>query len=134
MDQPIDYSRFNEGRHVNYWELDKALQYEVRRTYKSEDYEWAEDRLSNFGEIVGEVIADNADVIDDNGPELRTYDKHGNLINEVDYHPAQFENEQLTYGKGIVADSFKAPPGRDKPMPLTHNLAMEYLLCYVEVG
>ncbi|MDG5758485.1 acyl-CoA dehydrogenase family protein [Natronococcus sp. A-GB1] len=134
MDDGIDYGRYEEGRNVNYWELDRTLQRELRRTYTDEAFEWAEPRLEAFGETVGHMIADNADYIDDHGPELEPYDKHGEVQNRVRYPAEQFENERLAYEAGIVADVFEAPPGREEPMALSHNLAMQYLLCYADPG
>ncbi|WP_137291044.1 acyl-CoA dehydrogenase family protein [Natronorubrum halophilum] len=134
MSSSIDYGRFDEGRAVNYWELDRTLEREVRRIYTADEFEWAESRLSAFGERVGHTIADNADYVDDHGPELEPYDKHGEIQNLVRYPAEQLENERLAYEMGIVADSFEAPPGRDEPMPLSHTLAMQYLLCYADAG
>ncbi|ELZ02913.1 acyl-CoA dehydrogenase domain-containing protein [Natrialba chahannaoensis JCM 10990] len=133
-DAGIDYGTFEDGRHVNYWELDQTLQRELRRGYTDDEFDWAESRLSAFGETVGNTIADNADDIDGHGPELEPYDKYGEVQNWVRYPEAQYENERLTYEQGIVADSFEAPPGRDEPMPLSHNLAMQYLLSYSDPG
>ncbi|ADD05416.1 acyl-CoA dehydrogenase [Natrialba magadii ATCC 43099] len=133
-DVGIDYGTFEEGRHVNYWELDQTLQRELRRGYTDDEFDWAESRLSAFGETVGHTIADNADDIDNHSPELEPYDKYGEVQNWVRYPEAQYENERLTYEQGIVADSFEAPPGRDEPMPLSHNLAMQYLLSYADPG
>ncbi|SDK35270.1 acyl-CoA dehydrogenase family protein [Natronorubrum texcoconense] len=134
MSDGIDHGQFAEGRHVNYWKLDRALERELRRIYTDDEFEWAESRLSEFGEIVGHTIADNADYIDDHGPELEPYDKHGEVQNRVRYPAEQLENERLAYEMGIVSDSFEAPPGREEPMPLSHNLAMQYLLCYADPG
>ncbi|MFC7237105.1 acyl-CoA dehydrogenase family protein [Saliphagus sp. GCM10025317] len=133
-DDRIDYGALKEGRHVNYWTLDRTLQREVARIYTEDELEWARPRLKAFGELVGHTVTDNADVIDDHGPELEPYDKHGEVQNRVRYPPEQLENERLVYESGIVADAFEAPPGRDEPMPLAHNLAMQYLLCYADVG
>ncbi len=134
MSQGIDFGEFDEGRGVNYWELDRALQRELERIYTSSEFEWAESKLSSFGRTVGHTIADNADYIDDNGPVLESYDKHGEIQNYVRYPAEQHEDEQLAYEAGIVADSFHAPPGREEPMPFSHNLAMQYLLCYADPG
>ncbi len=133
-DTPIDYGQFDEGRHCNYWRLDRTLQRELERVYPEAAYEWAEPRLSAFGEVVGHTIADNADYIDDHGPELHTYDKHGEVQNFVRYPAEQAENERLTYESGVVADVFRAPPGREEPMPLTHYFGMLYLLAYAETS
>ncbi|MXV62949.1 acyl-CoA dehydrogenase [Natronorubrum sp. JWXQ-INN-674] len=134
MSSSIDYGQFEEGRAVNYWALDRTIRRELRRIYTDEEFEWAEPRLAEFGECVGHTIADNADFVDDHGPELEPYDKHGDIQNCVRYPAEQLENERLAYEQGIVADAFEAPPGRDEPMPLSHNLAMQYLLCYADAG
>ncbi|HKJ58364.1 MAG TPA: acyl-CoA dehydrogenase family protein, partial [Halobacteriales archaeon] len=134
MSSGIDYGQFEEGRHVNYWELDRTIQRELRRVYAPDEFEWAEQRLADFGEVIGHTVADNADYIDAHGPELHTYDERGAVQNFVRYPAEQIEDEQLTYGAGVVADSFVAPPGRDEPMPFSHYLGMLYLLGYAESG
>ncbi|WP_435318217.1 acyl-CoA dehydrogenase family protein [Haloarchaeobius sp. TZWSO28] len=131
---PIDYGRFEDGRHVNYYDLDHTVRREVARVTPRTDYGWADEQLRSFGQVVGDTIADNADRIDEHGPILHTYDRNGGVRNFVEYHPKQVENERLAYGAGIVSDSFEAPPGRDDPLPLTHHLAMEYLLSYADPG
>ncbi|WP_049889302.1 acyl-CoA dehydrogenase family protein [Natronolimnohabitans innermongolicus] len=134
MSEGVDYGQFEEGRHVNYWDLDHPLERALRRTYTDEEYEWAEPHLAAFGETVGRTIADNADYVDDHGPELHTYDDLGEVWNHVRYPLEQIENDRLAYEQGIVADSFRAPPGREEPMPLSHTLSMQYLLSYADVG
>ncbi|ELY97852.1 acyl-CoA dehydrogenase family protein [Natrialba asiatica] len=134
MDEGIDYAEFSDGRDVNYWTLDRTLRREVRRVYTDDEFTWAESRLADFGGTVGHTIAANADDIDDHGPELEPYDRDGEVQNLVRYPERQYENERLAYGRGIVADAFEAPPGRDEPMGLAHNLAMQCLLSYADPG
>ncbi|KDE59195.1 acyl-CoA dehydrogenase [Halostagnicola sp. A56] len=134
MRSRIDFGEFEEGRGVNYWTLDRTLQRELERIYTESEFAWAAPRLSSFGRAVGHTIADNADYIDDDGPVLESYDKHGEIQNYVRYPAEQHENEKLAYEAGIVADSFRAPPDREEPMPYSHNLAMQYLLSYADPG
>jgi len=134
MVDAIDYGQFEEGRHCNYWNLDQTIQRELARVYPDEAFAWAEPRLSDFGGVVGQVMADNADYVDRHGPELHTHDKHGAVQNLVRYPAEQVKTERLAYGAGVVADSFRAPPGRDDPLPLTHYLGMLYLLSYAETS
>ncbi|WP_458186908.1 acyl-CoA dehydrogenase family protein [Haladaptatus sp. NG-WS-4] len=126
-----DYGQFDRGRGMNYWEYDPVLRYEVARAYPGDP---PEERFAEFGDLVGTTVADNADVIDRHGPTLHRYDRHGRLVNDVEYHPAQRENEALVYGAGIVADSLRSPPGSDEPEPILHHLTMDYLLAYTDVG
>ncbi|WP_049998340.1 acyl-CoA dehydrogenase family protein [Halococcus sediminicola] len=133
--EAIDYGAFEAGRDVNYWDLDRTLQFEARRTYPDEEFAWAESRLAEFGAVVGSTVADNADRIDRHGPELHSYDKEGEIKNEVEYHPTQHDNERIAYEEfGLTHDAFHAPPGRDEPMGLTHTLTQQTLLSYVDMG
>ena len=133
--EAIDYGQFEEGRDVNYWTLDHTLQSEAKRTYPDEEFAWAESMLEDFGDVVGSTVADNADCIDRHGPELHTYDRHGDIKNEVEYHPKQHENERIAYEEfGLTHDAFHAPPGREEPVGLTHSLMMQALLSYVDPG
>jgi acyl-CoA dehydrogenase len=143
MDGGIDYGQFEAGRYLNYWERDRTLQREIRRAFEEvsfgdgtqdDPFEWAEPRLSAFGELIGHTVADNADYIDDHGPELHTYDELGDVQNFVRYPAEQFEDERAVYEWGIVADVFEAPPGREQPMPFSHYLAGLHLLSYAEGG
>jgi len=130
----LDYTGFDRGRDLNFWHHDPVLRSEVERTYAETDLDWAEPRLEAFGGLVGEKVAENANLIDQHGPELNTYDRHGEVVNEVSYHPAQLENERAVYEAGAVADSFRAPPERENRLPLLHNLAHDYLLSYADIG
>ena len=134
MDEGLDYGQFERGRHLNYWGVDRTLQRELERVYDGDEFDWAEPRLADFGHLIGHTVADNADYIDDHGPELHTYDRFGEVQNFVRYPAEQFENERAVYEAGIVADAFEAPPGRDEPMPISHYLGMLHLLSYAEGG
>ncbi|MFP4175249.1 MAG: acyl-CoA dehydrogenase family protein, partial [Halobacteriales archaeon] len=130
----VEYTGYDEGRGMNYWNVDPVLRREVERVYSEDEYSWGEQRLSKFGGLVGERVADNSDIIDDNPPELETYDRYGDVLNRVSYHPAQGENDRIAFENGAVADSFRAPEGRDEPMPVTHSLVHYYLICYCDIG
>ena len=132
---PIDYARLEEGRECNYWALDPTLRFEARRVYPDDEFEWAEGVLSNYGEALGTRMADNADRIDEDGHELRAFDKYGDRRNEIEYHPLLEEQEEITYEEfGLTHDAFHAPPGREEPVGLTHTLMMQALLSYVDSG
>jgi len=134
MEDATDYARFEDGTGCNVWDLDRTLRFEARRAYPDAEWNWVEDHLSEWGEIVGTTIAENSAVIDRHGPELSTYDRDGDLANDVEYHPLQYENERLAYEHGIVADSFRPPPTRSEPMGLVHHLLMNGLLSYADPG
>ena len=130
----VDYDRLEDSIGLNYWEYDPVFREEVSRLYDTADLEDATARLETLGEIVGETIVPNATTVDENGPELSTHDRDGTVVNEVEYHPAHLENERLAFEHGCVADSFRAPPGREEPLPLVHSLAASYMLSYADGG
>jgi acyl-CoA dehydrogenase len=132
--RPLDFGRFERGRGTNYWALDPALRRELRRSLPDGDREFAAERLRSLGGAVAGTVADNADVLDRNPPELHTYDRHGDVANRIAYHPAQAENERVVVEHGVVADAFEAPEGRADPLPFAHSLAACYLLNYADTG
>src|SRR5271155_378596 len=75
----VDYNLFTS---------DQVLVEAIRR----EGADWAEAKLEQFGQIVGsrEVI-DWGFKANQNPPVLRTFDRFGNRIDEVDFHPSWYE-------------------------------------------
>ncbi|WP_264555250.1 acyl-CoA dehydrogenase family protein [Halocatena marina] len=132
---PIDYSDWEAGRDCNYWTLDRTLQAAAQRAYSEEDFEWAEPRLRELGSVTGNTIVDHSDTIDRHGPELHSYDRWGEIQNEVEYHPKQYENERITYSEfGLSHDVFHAPADREEPLGFAHALTMETILSFVDPG
>ncbi|WP_336003155.1 acyl-CoA dehydrogenase family protein [Halorientalis halophila] len=134
VDTPIDYGRLDAGRHVNYWAIDPALRAEVERAYPDAEFEWAEPKLSDLGELTGHEITDNAEIIDREGHDLRTYDRDGEVQNHVEYHPLQHENDELVYDRGVTHDIFHPPPGRDEPLGFQHVLTQQTILSFADGG
>ncbi|WP_410767335.1 acyl-CoA dehydrogenase family protein [Haloferax sp. DFSO60] len=134
MTNKKSYESLDSGQGINYWHHAPPLQNEARRVYPDDEFQWAEPHLETFGELVGTVVAENSDIVDEHGPELHTYDEYGEVQNEVEYHPAQLENERLVYESGIVADAFSPPVGRDEPLGLIHTLTMQLVLSYADTG
>lgn len=132
---PFDYSTLESGRDCNYWELDRTIQSAARRAYDDQEFEWAEQRLRDLGEVTGTTIVENSEIIDRNGPELHTYDRWGEVQNEIEYHPKQYENERITYSEfGLSHDVFHAPDDRDEPLGFVHALTMETILSFADPG
>lgn len=52
MTDGIDYGALEDGKYVNYWDLDRTLQRAVRRAYHVDEFDWAESRLEAFDAIV----------------------------------------------------------------------------------
>ncbi|WP_255149606.1 acyl-CoA dehydrogenase family protein [Halorarius halobius] len=132
---PIDFGAFERGRDCNYWDLDPTLRGEAERVYPDEEFAWAEADLSELGHATGHRLADAAAEADRTGMELRTYDRHGEVRNEVKY-PAEIEElERTAYEEfRLTHDAFHAPPDRDEPVGLVHTLTQQTLLSFVGAG
>jgi putative acyl-CoA dehydrogenase len=72
----------------NVYEADRPLVEAVRR----EGAEWAEDRLRAVGELAGRADVQRLGALaNENPPKLRTHDRYGNRVDEVEFHPAWHE-------------------------------------------
>jgi putative acyl-CoA dehydrogenase len=105
----------------NVFEADRVLGEAVRR----EGAEWAVDRMSKVGAIAG-----SADVLrmgveaNENPPKLRTHDRYGNRVDEVEFHPAWHELMKIS-----VENEFHALPWRD-PQPGAHVARGASFMCF----
>ncbi|MGZ5337839.1 MAG: acyl-CoA dehydrogenase family protein, partial [Solirubrobacterales bacterium] len=72
----------------NVFEADTVLVEAVER----EGAGWARDRISAVGALAGsaEIIRTGAEA-NENPPRLKTHDRYGNRVNQVDFHPAWHE-------------------------------------------
>jgi alkylation response protein AidB-like acyl-CoA dehydrogenase len=63
------------------------------------------ERLSTFGETVATVIEPAVQILERNQefPKLRPYDELGQHIDEIEFHPAQYDAARAAWGSGILA-------------------------------
>ncbi len=67
------------------WQDDVAL----REAVAHEGAGWATEKLAKFGEKTGTAdMFHKAEMANRNHPELKAYDRYGNRLNMVEYHPA----------------------------------------------
>jgi putative acyl-CoA dehydrogenase len=111
----------------NVFEADVVLLEALRR----EGGAWAESQAAELGARCG-----RADVIrlgvqaNENPPRLRTHDRFGNRIDEVDFHPAWHELMELGIGAGLHALPWREP----RAGAHVARGAMFMLLAQVEAG
>ena len=99
----------------NAWTGDPVLCATVAR----EGAGWVEDQAASLGELVGsermQLLANQANRAT---PELRTHDRAGHRIDEVDYHPAYHELMQLAFGNSPHSLAWTATDrGGSSPAP-----------------
>ena len=93
---------FNQPRpleNYNAWATDIALQEAVRR----EGGGAFEDRLEAYGAIAGSEVLELGFEANENKPRLRTHDRFGHRIDEVDYHPAYHRLMTLGISHGLTS-------------------------------
>ena len=111
----------------NVFEADRVLSEALRR----EGAEWAARRGARAGRDLRPSGRDQPGVLaNENPPVLRTHDRFGNRIDEVEFHPAWHELMRLGISRGLHAS-----PWRD-PRPGAHvaRAAKFILLSQVEAG
>ncbi len=111
----------------NLYDTDPALKEAVHR----EGAGAAEDRLHGFGAVLGtERIIRLGTAANRHPPELRAFDRFGNRIDEVEYHPAYHELMALAIEHEVhsIAWTAASPGGH------AAHAALEFLLTQAEAG
>src|SRR5213593_3660499 len=93
----------------NLFTSDRVLIEAVRR-----EAAWADERVRRLGEIAGGEPLAWGRLANTNPPVLRTHDRYGNRIDEVEFHPAWHELLRLA-----VAHELHGLPWRE-PRPSAH--------------
>ncbi|HET6738685.1 MAG TPA: acyl-CoA dehydrogenase family protein [Kribbella sp.] len=118
-------------RGVNFFTQDAALG-DALRPYAASAEDLTDDPgLHRIGELAGsaEALA-HALPANQNPPVLRTHDRYGNRIDEVDFHPSWHWLMEQAVGFGLQA----APWTSDRPTPHLRRAAGFYVWSQVEPG
>jgi putative acyl-CoA dehydrogenase len=93
----------------NVFEADTPLVEAVRR----EGAEWAEQRIAAVGGLAGSEHAQTLGrLANENGPKLRTHDRYGHRVDEVEFHPAWHELLGMAVEHELHSSPWKDPrPG-----------------------
>ncbi|MDJ0340255.1 acyl-CoA dehydrogenase family protein [Streptomyces sp. H10-C2] len=92
---------------------------------------WAEDELHTLGKLAGtEHAQELGRLANENEPVLRTHDRYGNRIDEVEFHPAWHELMDTAVSHGLHA----APWRDDRPGAHVARAAKFYVWSQVEPG
>ncbi|WP_030267435.1 acyl-CoA dehydrogenase family protein [Streptomyces sp. NRRL B-24484] len=92
---------------------------------------WAEDELHELGHLAGSEEADTwGRLANENPPVLRTHDRYGHRIDEVEFHPYWHRLTDTAVRYGLHA----APWADDRPGAHTARAAKFYVWGQVEAG
>jgi putative acyl-CoA dehydrogenase len=106
---------------------DRPLVEALRR----EGAEWAAESALELGEVAGraQTLRWGAEA-NENTPTLRTHDRFGNRIDEVDFHPAWHELMRIGIGRGLHSLPWREP----RPGAHVARAAMFMALSQAEAG
>lgn len=121
---------------INFYTADVNLGFLLRRYLSAEDYQRAHDTLVEMGMVASGSMDQLAEVANRQKPVLQSFDKRGQRIDEIVFHPAYHELEHIAYEQfAIAACTHRVGalgwPGR-VPQPV--KFALAYLGMQAEAG
>jgi acyl-CoA dehydrogenase len=108
---------------------DEHLQWLARRTLGESLWPVAESALRDAGRLVPATIEPLAQLADKHPPVLHQFNRRGERIDEIEFHPAYKELERTVLGFGVVRAGFTSGwRGLQGRAPRTLIAAVEYLI------
>jgi putative acyl-CoA dehydrogenase len=96
----------------------------LRRVVAAYGADWAEERLTEAGRTVGSAeVQDLARQANRHGPELRSHDRYGRRIDEIEFHPAWHRLMSLAIGQETHCFAWTRP----RPGAQVARAALSYL-------
>ncbi len=130
------YQLMPEAGETNFYTADPDLPFLLHQSLSTEDFERAQDILTALGEIASKRMDKLAEVANRQGPVLQQFDKRGERVDEVIFHPAYHELEHIAYEDFAIAacchrEGALGWPGK-VPQPV--KFALGYLGMQAESG
>jgi acyl-CoA dehydrogenase len=126
-----DYAEYEQAVGLDWYALDPNLSFLLDRHLPDpDDRTFAEEHVSEYGGLVGRVLAARAEITDAHGPVLRRYDRWGYEADEVDHHPTWTANKADLVRTGFVGLGHHA----GRPVPGVVTAARAYLVSQCETA
>ena len=88
---------------INLWGSDGVLRDAVER----EGGMWAQTHLTAYGELAGGELMQLGVLANDNRPKLRSFDRYGRRLDEVEFHPSYHQLMQAAMQAGVHSFSWQ---------------------------
>src|ERR1700687_1869724 len=88
---------------INFFTADHDLSFLLQRHLSEEDYERALLILTDMGAVASQRMDELAQIANRQGPVLMQFDKRGQRVDEVIFHPAYHELERIAYQDFAIA-------------------------------
>ena len=130
------YNLMPETDGINFFSADPDLSFILRRHLSAEDYERAEKILFEMGSVASQKMDSLAEEANRQGPVLMQFDKKGQRVDEVIFHPAYHDLERIAYQDfAIAAGSHRdGALGWQGRIPQPVKFALGYLGMQAEAG
>ena len=121
---------------INFFSADSDLSFILKRHLSTEDYERAEAILTEMGAVASQRMDSLAGEANRQGPVLMQFDKKGQRVDEVIFHPAYHELERIAFQDfAIAAGSHREGAlGWNGRIPQPVKFALGYLGMQAEAG
>jgi acyl-CoA dehydrogenase len=121
---------------VNFYTVDPDLTFLLSRYLTGEDHHRAQEPLTAMGAVASQRMDELAEIANRQGPVLKEFDKRGQRVDEVIFHPAYHMLEHICYEQFAIAACTHREgalnwPGR-VPQPV--KFALGYLGMQAEAG
>src|SRR5215471_18246346 len=121
---------------MNFFSADPDLSFILKRHLSAEDYERAEIILFEMGAVASQKMDSLAEQANRQGPVLLQFDKKGQRVDEVIFHPAYHELERIAYQDFAIAacSHREGTLGWQGRIPQPVKFALGYLGMQAEAG
>ena len=102
------------------WATDPVLREAITR----EGGGWADAHVAAYGKLVGGELMQLGFLANENKPKFRPFDRYGNRIDEVEFHPAYHRIMELAIAHGGTGFAWK---NADKPGAHVARMGLSYL-------
>ncbi len=122
------FNQSNPLEGYNAFERDTALQEALER----EGGAWGRERLSAYGEVAGGELVEVGRLANENPPKLKTFDRYGHRIDEVEFHPAYHRSMQLAKAHDLHGLTWREGDGAQvvrSALCYLHNQAEAGTMC-----
>src|SRR3990172_1318826 len=125
----------NDALGSNWYAIDPNLRFQMDRFVESADRAWVEEKLQAMGELMGTIVAPNAEITDKNPPRLERWDRSGEETNRDVHHASEPDTKRRLWKAGFLRlPSVEEVEHRGRPVPSPLMMAYQYLLCEAETG
>jgi acyl-CoA dehydrogenase len=125
-----------DSKGVNFYTSDPNLTFLLKHCLTEEEFVRAQEILCDLGAVASQRMDELAEIANRSVPQLVQYDKRGQRIDEIIFHPAYHELEKIAYEEFAIAACTHRPGAFGWPERVSQSFkfAMAYLAMQAEAG